>query len=406
MRKFVIIGGGTAGWISAVYMAKYLENDSITLIESEEIGTIGFGEGTTPHFPQFLSAVGIEFSEFHKNVDSTIKIGIDFKNWPGDGSNYFHDFDIEDPSNPSKPAFHFNNHQAKQFLKSKCLDKINHVIGNVTGFDKDSNGNIVNVKTDVGDFESDFIIDCSGLKRLVIGNEYKSKWISLSDQLKVNSVVSFSIPNKEPIEKFTDQRTGATTLKYGWLWQIPLRDVTNFGYVFDGNLISQEDAQNEIREMFGEDVKFGRYFTFDSGYYENTWINNSVCVGLSSGFFEPIEATSIMITIQQIEEMIMNNFREKYKESYNKLIRNVNDSTFNFIRYHYVCDRDDTEFWKTYKELELPEKLVKVLNNKKRLKIFDSKEFFSILLDSIFTPNSYSLLSQYNFKNKQQKSLL
>jgi tryptophan halogenase len=406
MKKFVIIGGGTAGWISAVYMAKYFENDSITLIESEEIGTIGFGEGTTPHFPQFLSAVGIEFSEFHENVDSTIKIGIDFRNWPGDGSNYYHDFDIEDPTNPPRPAFHFNNHQAKEFLKSKCLDKINHVIGNVVGFDKDLEGNIINVKTDVGNFESDFIIDCSGLKRLVIGNEYKSKWISLSDQLKVNSVVSFSIPNNKPIEKFTDQRTTATALKYGWLWQIPLKNVTNFGYVFNGNLISKEDAQNEIREMFGKDIKFGRYFTFDSGYYQTTWINNCVAVGLSSGFFEPIEATSIMITIKQVGEMIMNRFNSKYRDSYNKFFKNINDTTFQFIRYHYVCDRDDTDFWKCYKNMVLPEKLLKILNDKKRLNVFNKKEFFSVLVDSIFTTSSYSLLSQYNFKNKKEKSLL
>lgn len=405
MKKYVIIGGGTAGWISAVYMAKYLVDDSITLIESKEIGTIGFGEGTTPHFPQFLSACDIPFSEFHENVDSTIKIGIDFRNWEGGNSNYYHDFDIEDPTNPPKPAFHFNNHQAKEFLKSKCIDKINHVIANVVGFEKEGD-NINVVKTDVGNFESDFVIDCSGLKRLVIGNEYKSKWISLSDQLKVNSVVSFSIPNEVPVEKFTNQRTGATTMKNGWLWQIPLRNVTNFGYVHDNNFATEEEIKNEILETYGDNVNFGRYFTFESGYYEDMWIGNSVCVGLSSGFFEPIEATSIMITIQQIEEMIMNKFDNKYKESYNKLITNVYDSTFQFIRYHYVCDRDDTPFWKMYKELPLTEKLVKILNDKKRLKVLDKMSFFSILPDSIFTTNSYSLLSQYNFKNKKEKSLL
>ena len=405
MKKYVIIGGGTAGWISAVYMAKYLVDDSITLIESKEIGTIGFGEGTTPHFPQFLSACDIPFSEFHENVDSTIKIGIDFRNWEGGNSNYYHDFDIEDPTNPPKPAFHFNNHQAKEFLKSKCIDKINHVIANVVGFEKE--GDDINVvKTDVGNFESDFVIDCSGLKRLVIGNEYKSKWISLSDQLKVNSVVSFSIPNEVSVEKFTNQRTGATTMKNGWLWQIPLRNVTNFGYVHDNNFATEEEIKNEILETYGDNVNFGRYFTFESGYYEDMWIGNSVCVGLSSGFFEPIEATSIMITIQQIEEMIMNKFDNKYKESYNKLITNVYDSTFQFIRYHYVCDRDDTPFWKMYKELPLTEKLVKILNDKKRLKVLDKMRFFSILPDSIFTTNSYSLLSQYNFKNKKEKSLL
>lgn len=406
MKKFVIIGGGTAGWISAVYMAKYFPDDSITLIESEEIGTIGFGEGTTPHFPQFLSAVGIEFSDFHENVDSTIKIGIDFKNWEGDGMSYYHDFDIEDPTNPPKPAFHFNNHEAKEFLKSKCIDKINHIVGNVIGFEKNLNNDITKVKTDIGNFNTDFVIDCSGLKRLVIGKEYNSKWISLNDQLKVNSVVSFSIPNKIQVEKFTNQRTVSTTLKNGWLWQIPLKDKTNYGYVFDGNLVSQENAKAEITEMFGDNVIFGRYFTFNSGYYETTWINNSVCVGLSSGFFEPIEATSIMITIQQIEEMIISKFNQKYKESYNKLIKNVYDSSFHFIRYHYVCDREDTPFWKLYKELPLPEKLSKILNDKKRLKVLDKKSFFSILPDSVFTTNSYSLLSQYNFKNKKENTLV
>jgi tryptophan halogenase len=403
MKKLVIIGGGTAGWISALYLSRAQSEFSITLIESNDINTIGFGEGTTPTFPGFLSGVGIDVDEFHKSIDSTIKIGIDFHNWSGDGFGYYHDFNVETPFKEPNEAYHFNHKQLKDYLKSKCINDIQHITANVIGFDRDGD-DITKVKTDVGEFESDFIIDCSGIHRLVIGKEYNQKWISLSDQLKVNSVVSFSIPNKKPIEKFTQHRTGATTMKYGWLFEIPLTNETNYGYIFDGNLISREDAENEVREIYGSNIEFKRYYTFESGYYDKMWVGNSVCVGLSSGFFEPIEATSIMITIMQIQNLIKLNF--KNKEEYNNKIKNIYESTFSFIRYHYVCDRDDTEFWKNYKKLPLPHMLSKLLNNN-NLRRMDEEEFFNITTkDSIFLYSSYRLLSQYNFKRKKQNTLL
>ena len=404
MKKLVIIGGGTAGWITALYLQRAQSEFSITLIESDDIGTVGFGEGTTPIFVSFLKGVGIDEKEFHTSIDSTVKIGIDFQNWSGDGLKYNHDFNVENPFKEPNRAYHFNHKEVKDFLQSKCVDNINHVIGNVVGFDKEGE-NIVKVKTDVGDFKCDFLIDCSGTQRLVIGKEYGTKWISLSDQLKVNSVVSFSIPNKTPIQKFTYQRTDATTMKYGWLFKIPLTDVSNYGYVFDGNRISKEDAENEVKELFGKNIEIKRYYTFESGYYDKMWVGNSVCIGLSSGFFEPIEATSIMITIIQIQNLIINKFKDK--ENYNNQIKNLYESTFSFIRYHYVCDRDDTDFWKDYKKMTLPEMLSKLLDKNKKFRTMNEDEFFSIASrDSIFQHASYKLLSQYNFKNKKENTLV
>jgi len=403
MKKFVIIGGGTAGWLSALWMIKAYPNDSITLIESKEIGTIGFGEGTTPNFKGFLKEVGIDEKEFHESVSSTIKVGIDFKHWAKDKSSYLHDFNIDNPDKPLNTAYHFNNYELKEFFRKKCIGKLNHVIGNVIGFERNGE-DISKIKTDVGIFDSDFILDCSGIQRLVIGREYNQKWISLSDQLRVNSVISFSIDNETPIEKFTHQKTTATALKNGWLWQIPLNDVTNFGYVFDGNLITQEEAKQEIRELYGNDIEFKRYFTFDSGYYEKMWVGNSVCIGLSSGFFEPIEATSIMISIIQLGKLLLNDFSNKDK--YNNFMKNVYESTFSFIRYHYVCDRTDTEFWKIYNSLPLPEKLSKLLTKNLRMRNMTDEEFYSILPDSTFTLSSFGLLSQYNFENKKEKTLV
>lgn len=404
MKNLVIVGGGTAGWISAIYLLKAQSKYSITLIESDDIGTIGFGEGTTPVFTSFLKGVGIDENEFHQSIDSTVKIGIDFKNWSGDGFNYNHDFNVEQPFKEPNRAYHFNHKELKDFLKSKCIDGITHIIGNVNGFEREGD-NITKVKTDVGDFECDFLIDCSGVQRLIIGKEYKQKWISLSDQLKVNSVVSFSIPNKTPIEKFSHNRTDAMTMKYGWLFKIPLTDVSNYGYVFDGNLISREDAEKEVKSLFGKDIEIKRYYTFESGYYDKMWVANSVCIGLSSGFFEPIEATSIMITIIQIQNLIINNFENR--DNYNNQIKNLYESTFSFIRYHYVCDRDDTKFWKEYKELKLPDMLSKLLDKNKKFRTMEENEFFSIVSkDSIFQHASYKLLSQYNFKRKKENTLV
>ena len=404
MKKLIIIGGGTAGWITALYLLKAQSKFSITLIESDDIKTIGFGEGTTPVFSSFLKGVGIDENDFHTSIDSTLKIGIDFKNWSGDGDGYYHDFNIETPFKEPNVAYHFNHKEVKDYLKTKCVDDMTHIIGNVVELVRKGD-DIKLVKTDVGDFDCDFLIDCSGVQRLVIGNEYKEKWISLSDQLRVNSVVSFSIPNKNPLTKFTHHRTDATTMKYGWLFKIPLTNVSNYGYIFDGSLISKEDAQNEIRELFRNDIDFKRYYTFESGYYDKTWIGNSVCIGLSSGFFEPIEATSIMMTIIQIQNLLLNDF--KNRDKYNIQIKNLYESTFSFIRYHYVCDRSDTEFWKRYKEMPLPNMLSNLLDKNKKFKHMNEDEFFSIASkDSIFQHASYKLLSQYNFKNKKETTLL
>ena len=210
--------------------------------------------------------------------------------------------------------------------------------------------------------------------------------------------------NDKPIEKFKEYRTDAKTLNCGWLWKIPLNDVSNYGYVFDGTLISKEDAEEEVKSLFGNDIKINRYFKFESGYYDKMWVGNSVCIGLSSGFFEPIEATSIMISIYQIANLVSGNFENKDK--YNKYIKDVYESAFSFIRYHYVCDREDTPFWKRYKSLPIPTKLSKILNKNNRLKLLDKEKFNYILPNSIFTQSSYGLLSQYNFKSKKEKSIV
>lgn len=396
MRKFVIIGGNV-GWMAVSYLYTYLKNDSITLIESPSIPKSGFGEGTVPNFTQFLGDVNVDRNDFENSVNHTIKLGISFKGWPGDNSEYNHDFNING-GNPH--AYHIDTNQACDYFKNKFSSKVNYIIDDVVGFDRD--GETINkVKTKTAEYDCDFLIDCSGISRITFGKEFGEEWISTSDELRVNSVLSFTIPKITPKDK--PQRTDATSMKNGWCFRIPLQDRENYGYLHDNKLTTIDECKSEIKERFGN-VEFKRYYEFESGYYNKTWVGNTIVVGMSSHFFEPIEATSIMICLMQMKKLVELNFTNR--KGFNDYVNNVYKSTLSFIRYHYVCDRDDTEFWKRYKTVKLTKELKSLLNNNGKISDISERKFNSIMKDTPFTLKQYRLLNQYNFVNKSNTTLL
>ena len=400
MKNVTIIGGGTAGWLSAMFISTRIDDVSVTLVESKSIGIVGVGEGTTPNIVSFLRRLGIDEIDFMEKTEATKKIGISFQNWPGDGSSFNHDF------YDNNYAYHFDTQTIGNYFKDIGLTRnINHIEDNVIGFEKD--GDIIKtIHLENNDsIDTDFVIDCSGFAKLVVGNELGGEWTSHKKHLTLNSAVPFHLPlDGEVFTADSDTRTNAITMKYGWMWMIPLQNRWGCGYVFDDKYINEDDARKEVEEYFDKKITFSKKIQFESGYFKDVWVGNSIALGLSGGFFEPLEATSIMTLIYQLEQLRGGHLNLEDRDRYNLFVRRFNEQIYHFIKYHYVCDRNDTEFWQDYKSHTLPEKLTKLLDDNNRLKIFDIDVIRDILeipandTMTIFSSYAYSRVSGGNFK--------
>jgi tryptophan halogenase len=395
--NIVVVGGGTAGWLTALTMNKIIKNKTITLIESDSIGILGAGEGSTPNFPELIKILDIDYSDFMNKTKSTHKLGISFENWNGDGKKYMHPFtaekgdfdwtifngknianeylgylfknniDIDDvvlsnkmawenktPSHMNMYGYHFDaNIVAKYFREVAESRGIKRIEGIVTNFVKDSNDNISTIKFENNDTieNIDFLFDCSGFNRLVIGKEYNTNWKSYEDKLFVNTAMPFFLPqSKTEINPYTR----AIAMKYGWMWMIPLQHRWGCGYIFDDKYINSEEAKKEVEEFFGYDIETNRTIKFNAGRFEKTWQGNCIAIGLSSGFTEPIEATSIFTAVNQlalVSEERINTFlsgNTKIREDYNLAFSMINDDVSDFLQFHYFTKRKDTPFWKDY----------------------------------------------------------
>ena len=250
-------------------------------------------------------------------------------------------------------SYHFDATLMANFLRKKAEERgVKRIEGTVNDFinDKDGNINTIKLTDDITISNIDFVFDCSGFKRLIIGKHYEGEWISYENQLKVNCAIPFFL-EKEPdiIKPYTD----AIAMKYGWMWKIPLQSRYGCGYIFDKNYINENEAKKEVEEMLGQEIKINKIINFDAGRYKDVWIKNCISIGLSAGFTEPIEATSIWTAISQLSYLTKMNFTypsEMFREEYNEYFGNFNDSVLDFLYYHYLTDRDDTPFWKDYKE--------------------------------------------------------
>ena len=404
--KFVIVGGGTAGWLTALYVKRYYPASPVTVIASSEIGILGAGEGTTPHFINFLKEVNIDLPSVVKASKGTLKSAIKFVNWNGDGKHYYHPFSQQDlehtqlgtiwstaslldlekiahgqsidelilaahaSENFLSPfrydttmsqgikavtdvALHFDANLLADYLKEVAIGRgILHIDDKVRTFVTDTNNDITQIVLDQGQLvDTDFVFDCSGFHRLIIGDYFKSKWNSYKDSLPVDKAIPFFIPNN--IDEVIPA-TQAVAMPHGWMWKIPVQGRYGCGYVFDSDFISPDQAKQEIDQLMGIEVDSPRTFNFDPGTYQNTWINNCVAIGLSSGFVEPLEATSIWVSINSLRYWLesisaITDDNRLARTKYNHKVKAINDAVLEFLHFHYLTKRSDTEFWKTFK---------------------------------------------------------
>jgi tryptophan halogenase len=429
--NIVIAGGGTAGWITALYVKTKLPEADVKLVESEEIGILGAGEGTTPTFINFLDSVGIPFSRLIQHTSTTVKNGIKFTNWKNNSSHYYHGFlssgevgfnafdnadtlpetslltvvnqgegyplseinfleifgekgkvgfelHPEYSGQPiSDPIFKYlmHSHYAAHFDAAKIADLlkeiatsergIERVEGKIVKVNQSETGDVSEIVLESGEVISvDFIFDCTGFSRKIIGELYSSKWVSHQDRLTVNAAIPFFLPIDSSIPAYTE----SLAMKYGWMWKIPLQHRYGCGYVFDSNIISPDDAKKEVDDLLGFEVESPRTLKFTAGYYETPWIKNCIAIGLSGGFIEPLEATSIWVSILTLKNSLDNLDiflvrDQKSIDEFNKKFVSMNSQIMRFIYLHYMSGREDTDFWKPYQKVErAPEDLQLLLS--------------------------------------------
>jgi tryptophan halogenase len=406
-RKFVILGGGTAGWITAHSVRKNFPNDDITIVYSEKHGTIGVGEATTPQMVEFLQGIGVDLGHFLKTVGGTIKHGISFENWNGDDKKFMHPF-VEHLVNFSIPgvfsnscwdyynkilinkdlpfneylyqtrlayenkidlqntrfAVHFDTYKFAEYLKELATSKnITIVEGNFVSADLKENGNIKQLNLEDQSIECDFVFDCSGFAKLLIKELYQEEWISYRKHLPMNKAISFWVDHDE---NSIPPYTAAIAMKYGWIWKIPLQDRFGCGYVYDSEYINEHQAQQEAEEYFQRKLTVRKVIDIDAGRLRNVWVKNCIAVGLSANFIEPLESTSIWLelsTLSHLPNFIneIDNQNENSLNLFNEIVGNEVDEKMNFVYLHYMTKRNDSDFWREFREKHpMPDKLRKM----------------------------------------------
>lgn len=383
MKKIVIIGGGTAGWLTALYVQRFWGYSNISLIESSKIGILGAGEGSTPNFPGAIADLGIDENDFILKTNTVLKKGIDFINWsPDKSSQFLHDFGN---LNDKVYGYHFNAKLVAEYFKNVALERgVNWIDSIITGFNKDSDDNIKDIKLETGDIVStDFVFDCSGFARLVIGNEYNSKWISYADQLTTNSAIAFFEPMDTTFELREHANTKCIAMNAGWMWRIPTRGRYGNGYAFSDKYISVDEAKAEVESYLGRPIEIVKTFKYDAGHFKESWVKNCIAIGLAGGFLEPLEATSVMtliMSLQFINQLGDDRFdNQSYIKLYNDYMEDINKQNMLFVRYHYHCYRKDTPFWEELYNMQLPIGLSNLLEYNKVLQIESGDEIMNII---------------------------
>lgn len=398
----VIVGGGTAGWLTAAIMNSKQPHHNITVIESSKIGIIGVGESTTGFFTETLihdlgQCFNVDHDEFIVETGATLKFGIKHKGWTKDiDSHYFsvlegsmsvtntpdymfaytmdkgHQETVrtthtgflldQNKSNLGRDmqfskyghAMHIDANLTGKYLAKKCLERPNVKVidSEVVDIVLNEQGEIKELKLSNDTvLSADFFIDCSGMTRLLI-NKLDSGWVSYKENLPVDSAIPFMETYQEGEQPVP--YTTAWAQKNGWMWQTPLLDRRGNGYVFDSNFTTPEKAQEEIETLLGRSINVGRVLKFDAGRKPNCWVKNCVAIGLSNSFLEPLEATSIHTTIVQIRTFVNEFLRPTREETlnqgsinlFNKRIGKHFDDIRDYICIHYMGGRDDSEFWR------------------------------------------------------------
>ena len=399
MKNIVIIGGGTAGWITALYTKKIFPQENIVLVESKDIGILGAGEGSTPMLVELLDFLEIPISELIKNTKTTIKQGIKFTNWNKNNKHYFHGFDIHQ-QNLSENFLNDELHEyfIEKIPVSRFFNYLNSKgpYENLSCLSSYKNNTVFKLKekpsinsnpildfNQYGAFSVHFdatrlakffseIAQSRGVKKLEglvdnveFDNNRNIKKIKLEsgETLDIDFLfdctgfarffigkqfksewISFKdyLPMKKAIPFFLEidkenipPYTESIAMKYGWMWKIPLQHRYGCGYVFDTDFIDEDMAKLEVESFLGHEITVPKTFNFDPGCYKEVWIKNCMSVGLASSFLEPLEASAIWQIVLQLRSLFSK------KES----MFNRNEKIISYFNKNYLKETTEISYF-------------------------------------------------------------
>ena len=411
IRSIVIVGGGTAGWMAAAACARKLHDAScsITLIESPEIGTVGVGEATIPPIRLFNQALGIDEGEFLRATQGTFKLGIEFHDWARIGHRYMHPFGIpgvradapvhqrwlqlrgesdvgnfedyflnaiiarrDSMAHPSLQAggiwnlygyaYHFDAGLYAAYLRGYAEARgVTRVDGKVVDVElRAADGFVEAVRLEGGRrIEADLFIDCSGFRGLLIEGALQSGYDDWSHWLPCDRAVAMPCASAGPLTPYTRSTARAA----GWQWRIPLQHRIGNGYVFCSRYISDDEAAGILSaNLDGAALAEPRVLRFTTGRRRRIWNRNVIAVGLSAGFLEPLESTSIHL-IQKSITHLFNLFPDRgfspvLIDEFNRLALGEYDHIRDFVVLHYKANaREDAPLWRYCRDMPIPESL-------------------------------------------------
>ena len=416
--KIIIVGGGTAGWMTAAAFASVIrpEHREIRLIESSEIGIVGVGEATLPHIRFFNRRIGIDERELMARTQATFKLGIEFVDWARKGDSYIHPFGAygsrmagvpfhnfwlrqrhagdttaiddyslpivaaranrfalpsEDPKDVMSTfgyAFQFDASLYARYLRdfSEKLG-VRRTDGKIVDFQLNAeDGRVESVKLADGTVvEGELFIDCSGFRGLLIEQALKTGYDGWDKWLPCDRAMAVPCENVGPLTPYTR----ATAREAGWQWRIPLQHRTGNGYVYSSQFISDDEAATRLlSRLDGRALADPRPLRFTAGRRRKTWNRNVVAIGLSGGFLEPLESTSIhliQIAITTLIDYLTANmpqagghFDARTVDAYNRRIEMEYDRVRDFLILHYhAIERDDAPIWNHCRNMDIPDSL-------------------------------------------------
>lgn len=449
VSNVVIVGGGTAGWMTASYLkAAFADRISVTLVESGKIGTIGVGEATFSDIRHFFEFLDLREEDWMPACNATYKLAVRFQDWRRPGHHFYHPFEqmrsvkgfpltdwwlhssptgrfdkdcfvmaslcdagrspryldgslleqdfVEGSEEPIgltmsehqgktqfPYAYHFEAALLAKYLTGYSTDRgVRHIIDEVEEVRLDERGWIDHVLTkEHGELHGDLFIDCTGFRGLLLNKTLEVPFVSYQDTLPNDSAVALQVPldmKKLSIRPYTT----ATTRAAGWIWTIPLFGRIGTGYVYAKDYCTPEEAERTLREFVGPEAAEleANHIRMRIGRSEQSWKNNCVGIGLTSGFVEPLESTGIFFIHHAIEQLVRHfpaaDWRPELRDGYNSAIAHVMDGVREFLVLHYLgAGRNDTQYWKDTKTRRVPDALTERIERWK-VQLPDSENVF------------------------------
>jgi tryptophan halogenase len=451
-RRIVVVGGGTAGWMTAAALSRFcIPRFSVTLVESAEIGTVGVGEATIPTINLFNQSLGIDEAEFLAATGGTYKLGIAFDGWGRPDEAYVHAFGLvgsalgvvpfhhywlrgralgiakplghyilhtiaiagnrfahvqRPPGSVAPPlpyAFQFDASLYAKFLRGYAEKRgVVRQEGKIVAVERNQqNGDIAAVLLANGTrIEGDLFVDCSGFRGLLIEQELETGFEDWTEWLRCDRAIAVPCTRSEPLMPLTR----VIARKSGWQWRIPLQHRTGNGHVFSSRHISEDEATAALlANLDGEPTGEPRTIRFIPGIRRKSWVRNVVAIGLSSGFIEPLESTSIHVIQTAINRLLdllpAGEISEATRDDFNDRTRFEMERIRDFIIFHYHANqREGDAFWDELRAMQVPELLqhkMDLFRSSGRVtasfdELFDARAWIQVMIGQNLMPESWN----------------